>query len=184
MNIRNQINSWTTKHRRFLAFMVRFLVTFFVLSFIYSLYLVLVERQGDLDMVTYWVSRGSHELAVWLGVADCEWSCFYDGCFVGRPGKMVNILEGCNGLRLAIVYAAYVVGIGGWNWRSLLQALVGLVVVQFFNVIRIGSLIALRDLGGDVYFFFIKYVFGVFIYGSVIVLWILKPRIDRWLGAK
>jgi len=24
----------------------------------------------------------------------------------------------------------------------------------------------------------------VFIYGSIVVLWILKPKIDRWMGAK
>ena len=128
--------------------------------------------------------RLSHETARFLGVADCEWSCFLDGCYVGREGRMVNILEGCNGLRLAIVYAAYVIGIGGWTWRSLLQAFIGLFVVQLFNVVRIGSLVALRDHGGDTYFFFIKYVFGLFIYGSIVVLWMLKPRIDRWMGAR
>ena len=178
------LTAWIRSNRPFLGFVVRFLVTFFVLSFLYSLYLVLVKRNGDLDMVTYWVSRLSHETARFMGVADCEWSCFLDGCYVGREGRMVNILEGCNGLRLAIVYAAYVIGIGGWTWRSLVQAFVGLFVVQIFNVIRIGSLVALRDHGGDTYFFFIKYVFGVFIYGSIVLLWILKPRIDRWMGAK
>jgi hypothetical protein len=24
----------------------------------------------------------------------------------------------------------------------------------------------------------------VFIYGSIVLLWILKPRIDQWMGAK
>jgi hypothetical protein len=61
---------------------------------------------------------------------------------------------------------------------------IGLFVVQLFNVIRIGSLIALRDYGGDIYFYFIKYVFGLWIYGSVILLWILKPKIDKMLGSK
>ena len=97
---------------------------------------------------------------------------------------MVNVLEGCNGLKLAIVYAAYVIGVGGWNWNSLLQMFVGLFVVQLFNVIRISSLIALLDNGGRAYFFFIKYVFGLAIYGSVIVLWLLKPEIDKILKSK
>jgi exosortase/archaeosortase family protein len=175
---------WASENRSFLFFIGRFLFTFFVLSFLYSLYLVYTERQGDLDLVTYWISRGSHEFALMAGVADCEWSCFLEGCYVGRPGRMVNILEGCNGLRLAIVYGAYVIGIGGFNWRSFAQMFIGLFVVQVFNVIRIGSLIALRDYGGDIYFYFIKYVFGLWIYGSVILLWILKPKIDKMLGSK
>ena len=176
------VSAWIRENRAFLGFIARFLVTFLVLSFAYSLYLVLVKRSGDLDLVTYWVSRLSYETARFMGVADCEWSCFLDGCYVGREGRMVNILEGCNGLRLAIVYSAYVIGIGGWSWRSMMQALVGLFAVQLFNVVRIGALVALRDHGGDTYFFFIKYVFGVFIYGSIVLLWILKPRMDRWMG--
>ena len=51
---------WIQKNRPFLGFVLRFLLTFFVLSFLYSLYLVVVKRNGDLDMVTYWVSRLSH----------------------------------------------------------------------------------------------------------------------------
>ena len=180
----NSLRIWAVNNRPFLFFIGRFLLTFFALSGLYSLYLNYVELHGDLDLITYWISRGSYELALSLGVTECEWSCFIDGCYVGRPGKMVNIIEGCNGLRLAIVYAAYVIGIGGWNWNSLLQMTIGLVVVQLFNVIRIGSLIALLDDGGKAYFYFIKYIFGVFIYGSVIVLWLLKPEIDKLLGVK
>ena len=178
------LKTWAGNNRPFLLFIGRFLLTFFALSGLYSLYLNYIELQGDLDLVTYWISRGSYEMARFVGVADCEWACFIDGCYVGRPGHTVNIIEGCNGLRLAIVYAAYVIGIGGWNWNSLLQATIGLVVVQIFNIIRIGSLIALLDGGGVVYFFFIKYVFGVAIYGSVVVLWLLKPKIDKLLGVK
>lgn len=164
--------------------MGRFLSTFLILNAAYYLYLNVTNRVGGLDMFTYWVSYGSHSLARFFGVADCEWSCFLDGCYVGRPGRMVNVIEGCNGLKLAIVYAAYVIGIGGLNLKNLLQSIIGLLVVQFFNIIRIASLVALRDQGGDAYFFFLKYIFGIWIYGSVIVLWILKPRIDKWLGQK
>ena len=56
------------------------------------------------------------------------------------------------------------------------MGIVGIVVIQFFNVFRIGILVVLRDIGGDLYFFFIKYMFGVIIYLSILFLWLLKPQ--------
>jgi len=81
---------------------------------------------------------------------------------------------------LALVYECYIVGSGGWKWSSLAQVIAGIIVVQFFNVLRIGMLVVLRDLGGDIYFFFIKYVFNVLIYISILFLWILKPYVNRF----
>ena len=68
------------------------------------------------------------------------------------------------------------------NYKStFIQAVLGIITIPFFNVFRIGMLVVLRDLGGDAYFFFIKYIFGVFIYVSIIALLLLKPAIDKRL---
>lgn len=178
-----KFSSWHKSNKIFLRFLLRFILAFLSLTLTYELYLHYTNEIGSLDAITYFISRGSFETAKALGVVDCQWSCFYDGCYVGREGKMVNIIEGCNGLRLAIVYSAYVIGIGGINFESLLQMIVGFIIVQFFNIFRIGLLIALRDNGGDYYFFFLKYFFTVSIYLSVVVLWLLKPRINEKINA-
>lgn len=169
----------TLKDAGFRSFIIRFLCTLLVLTIIYESYLWLTEQQRELDWVTYKVSELSHALATALGVANCEFSCFMDGCRIGVEGKMINVLEGCNGLMLALVYASYIVGSGGFKWSSLVQVVIGIIVVQFFNVFRIGMLVVLRDLGGDAYFFFIKYLFNVIIYVSILFLWILKPHVDH-----
>jgi len=174
-----QLQHWRESNEKFITFLVRFALAFLALTAIYESYLAYTTKIGELDLVTYFISRGSFETARFLGVADCQWSCFYDGCYVGREGKMVNVLEGCNGLRLAIVYSAYIIGIGGLNIQSLLQMIIGFFVVQGFNVFRIGLLIALRDHGGDAYFYFLKYFFTLSIYSSVVLLWLIKPRLDR-----
>jgi len=80
---------------------------------------------------------------------------------------------------LALVYSSYIIGISGWKWQSLVQVIIGIIVIQFFNVLRIGILVVLRDIGGDLYFFFIKYVFNVLIYVAILFLWILKPYVDK-----
>ena len=182
MGVPSQLKNWRESNEKFIRFLIRFTLGFIALSGLYELYLAYTSSIGELDQVTYFISRGSFETARALGVADCQWSCFYDGCYVGREGKMVNILEGCNGLRLAIVYSAYIIGIGGINLSSLLQMIIGFIVIQFFNVFRIGLLIALRDHGGDYYFYFLKYFFTLSIYSSVVILWLFKPRIDRWIS--
>lgn len=163
----------------FVKFIGRFLSCLIVFTIIYEGYLWFTEQQRELDWITYKVSELSHALAVALGVANCEFSCFMDGCYIGVEGKMINVLEGCNGLKLALVYSSYIIGVSGWKWQSVVQVIVGVIVIQFFNVLRIGMLVVLRDIGGDLYFFFIKYVFNVLIYIAILFLWLIKPYIDR-----
>lgn len=165
----------------FVKFIGRFLSCLIVFTIIYEGYLWFTEQQRELDWITYKVSELSHALAVALGVANCEFSCFMDGCYIGVEGKMINVLEGCNGLKLALVYSSYIIGVSGWKWQSVAQVIVGVIVIQFFNVLRIGMLVVLRDIGGDLYFFFIKYVFNVLIYIAILFLWLIKPYIDRAL---
>ena len=169
------------KDREFIRFLGRFLSCLIVFTIVYEGYLWFTEQQRELDWITYKVSELSHALAVALGVANCEFSCFMDGCYIGVEGKMINVLEGCNGLKLALVYSSYIIGVSGWKWQSVVQVIVGVIVIQFFNVFRIGMLVVLRDIGGDLYFFFIKYVFNVLIYIAILFLWLIKPYIDRAL---
>jgi len=168
----------------FRDFIIRFLSTLIILTLIYEAYLWFTEQQRELDWVTYKVSELSHALATALGVANCEFSCFMDGCRIGVEGRMINVIEGCNGLMLALVYASYIVGSGGVDTSSLVQVIVGIIVVQFFNVLRIGMLVVLQDIGGDAYFYFVKYIFNALIYLSILFLWILKPYVDKALNHK
>lgn len=167
--------------RPFIGFITRFSLTFVALSMAYQLYLQYTEYTHTLDWVTYSVSEFSYYLAQALGVADCTFNCFIEGCYVGREGKLIHVIEGCNGFKLAIAYASFIVGYSRWNVKVLVQVMIGLLVIQAFNVLRIGVLIALRDLGGDVYFYFIKYLFGSVIYAAILTLWSLQPRFDRWI---
>ena len=128
----NRINIKEIYEHPVTRFSVRFLGYLTLLWMMYQSYLFWTHAHGELDWVTYKVSELSHALATKLGVANCEFSCFIDGCYVGREGKMVNVLEGCNGLKLAIVYAAYLHTrlIRGWQGRKpALVAAAGLVVI-------------------------------------------------------
>lgn len=177
------LQSILEKERSFILFLVRFMLTYIALIALYKLYLEYTVYTHTLDWVTYSVSEFSFYLAKGLGVADCTFSCFIEGCFVGREGKLIHVVEGCNGFRLAIAYGAFIAGFSGFNFKTLLQILLGLCIIQAFNIFRIGVLIALRDFGGDAYFYFIKYLFGALIYASIFTLWSLQPTFNKWLHA-
>src|SRR6056300_1680794 len=162
------LSPFIQSERAFLAFSLRFLGTYAILVFAYFLYLKYTTYTHSLDWVTYSISECSYYLAKAFGVGDCTFSCFIEGCYVGREGKLIHVVEGCNGFKLAIAYAAFIVGFSGISWRTLLQVLLGV-------------LVALRDLGGDVYFYFIKYLFGSVIYAAIITLWSLQPYFERYL---
>jgi len=169
------------KELPFVLFLIRFVLTYSALIGMYQLYLKFTLYTHTLDWVTYSVSEFSFYLAQALGVTDCTFSCFIEGCFVGREGKLIHVVEGCNGLRLAIAYGAFIAGYSGFNFKTLLQIIAGLCIIQGFNIFRIGVLIVLRDLGGDAYFYFIKYLFGALIYASIFTLWSLQPTFNKWL---
>lgn len=56
-------------------------------------------------------------------------------------------------------------------------------VLRFFSafVLMGAALIVFMKQGGNFYFFLIKSSFLTFIYGAIVILWLLKPWIDRWL---
>ena len=104
------------------GFAIRFSISLVVLLSVYKLYLWSTAQQEDLDWITYQVSALSHRFALLLGVANCEFSCFMDGCRIGVAGKMINVLEGCNGIKLGFVYIAYLVGVNGRSKSTFIQA--------------------------------------------------------------
>ena len=56
-------------------------------------------------------------------------------------------------------------------------------VLRFFLafILMRAALIVLFEQGGNSYFFLIKNNFLTFTYGAIVILWLLKPWIDRWL---
>lgn len=170
-------------NRPFLKFVLRCGGNLVLLTLAYSLYLNFFEKVGDLDIVTYKVSQWSLAFAQQIGLNGGDLICYLNGCSAGSPGRMVDILQSCNGVRILTFFAAYVFAFG-WNWKSAFITLLGLLVVQSINIIRIGSLIALRDFSGDTYFNLVENVFNAFIYGIVIVLIFTRSHLMEFLSRR
>lgn len=177
----NKIQSWREANKEFIGFVIRFALSFLVLSSFYELYLKYSSEIDQLDSITYFVSRGSFEAARILGVADCEWSCFYGGCFIGSGTGSVSVISGCNGLILIILYVSYIIGFSRLSINSLIHSVIGALVITLFNITRIGLLILFVQSNSFEYFIHVKTAFTLFLYLSIIALWLLKPKIDSIL---
>ena len=91
-----------------------------------------------------------------------------------RPG--VTVKEGCNGFKILWIYISFLIAFPG-PWKMKLWFIpVTAVLLQLFNVFRIGALagVILTQESGS--FGLIKKVIAVAMHGSVLVLWFLWIR--------
>jgi exosortase family protein XrtF len=92
---------------------------------------------------------------------------FYHDKWVAR------IIEGCNAVSVIILFMSFVIAFTGKFKQTLAFILIGIIVIHFFNVLRIALLCM-------AIFHFPKYepilhgvIFPLFIYGIVFLLWII-----------
>jgi exosortase family protein XrtF len=86
---------------------------------------------------------------------------------------MLNIYEGCNGINVMIVFAAFVVAFGGRVKRLGWFLPAGMVIIHMSNIVRI-ALLYFVAVGYQHYFYYVhKYVFTAAIYLIVFLLWVV-----------
>ena len=167
------------KYKSVIRFVVLFLGTYLVLTFLYSWYL---HSSKDSiyppDFVTHLVARQSSDVLNGLGYeamvtphdSQPTMKLFVNGEYLAR------IIEGCNAISIIILFVAFVIAFAQKLKKTLLFVLAGMVLIYGVNIIRIAILaIALFE--------FPQYdellhgvVFPGIIYGMVFLLWMLWVR--------
>lgn len=85
--------------------------------------------------------------------------------------RVLNVYEGCNGINVMIVFAAFVVAFGGPPRYLVWFLLAGVVVIHLANIGRI-SLLYHTALSFRAYFYYVhKYFFTAILYLIVFILW-------------
>lgn len=163
-------------YKPFLVFLGKFLMTYFVLTFLYESYLNQFDPlHFEVDGFTQLVSNQSVGLQKFFGFEVHESinnsevcvNIFFNNRFVAK------IIEGCNGLSVIIMFVAFVVAFTG-NWKpTVLYIIGGSLLIHLVNVFRIAVLCVLM-------FYYPKYehvlhsvVFPLIIYGLVFLLWVI-----------
>lgn len=154
-----------------IRFLFVFLAIYFVGNIVYGLY---IESFGErADKITLWVGKQS---VGFISLFDAEVT---SAPGVDRPtmqlqkgsDTIVNFYEGCNGVNVMIVFVAFI-----FAFKSSVKAMawfipLGLVVIHFFNLVRIGLLFSSAQHNPQLFYYFHKYIFTAFIYAIVFLLW-------------
>ena len=95
---------------------------------------------------------------------------------VYRSQPIVTVYEGCNGLNVMIIFIAFIFAFGPLQKTAAWFILIGMIVIHAINLLRIGLLFMVTLQLPDYLYLSHKYLFTAFIYGFVVLLWMLWVR--------
>lgn len=168
------------KYNKVIRFILTFLGTYIVFTFIYQLYLQHFSSQEHYpDYITHVVAVQSEALVTSFGydsriepaIDYPSMNLFVNGYFVAR------VIEGCNAVSIMVLFIAFMLAFFG-NWKpTLLFIFAGTAIIYAMNVIRIAVLsIGIYELPQYAHFLH-EIVFPLIIYGTVFILWLLWIKI-------
>jgi exosortase family protein XrtF len=170
------LKEYLLQYKSFLLFLVKFFVTYLVLSFVYQSYLNRFDQKNN-QVDTFTVSVANQTIAVLSVVDNQSYSMpnlnepsvklFYKNKWVAR------IIEGCNALSVMILFVSFIIAFSGKFKTMLLFILSGIVIIHIFNVLRIALLSMAVFHYPEYQDFLHSVIFPLFIYGVVFVLWVI-----------
>jgi exosortase family protein XrtF len=167
------------KYRAVIRFVLLFLGTYLVLSFLYSFYLnVSAGTSYHPDFITHLVAKQSTSIISSLGYdaeivpheTEALMELYINKRYLGR------IIEGCNAVSIIILFIAFIVAFAKNFKKTILFILAGSVLIYGANIIRIAVLSIALHLYPQYEKILHGVVFPALIYGMVFLLWMLWVR--------
>ncbi|WP_188620025.1 exosortase family protein XrtF [Flavobacterium suaedae] len=164
------------KNRPFFMFLIKFGLSYLVLSVVYWFYLSQFDvDKNEADSMTVMVAKQSKGVAELFGANAAIKPHSKEASFVFyiNNDSVLRVVEGCNAISVMILFTAFIVAFSTTFKRTSLYILAGIVIIHVLNITRI----ALLGLG---FYHYPEYeeflhdiVFPLFIYGVVFVLWVV-----------
>jgi exosortase family protein XrtF len=165
-----------SQHKIFFTFLAKFLLFYIAFSATYSLYLSQFDaKKNELDGFTQLVASQSVKIMSFFS-EDVKMSphefqpavqVIYNGKYVAR------VVEGCNGLSVMILFAAFIFAFSAQWKKTTLYILIGIMLLHLLNCVRIAflcfALFHYKQYGVLLH----GTIFPLIIYGAVFLLWIL-----------
>jgi exosortase family protein XrtF len=159
---------------------IKFLIVFFgsytILALLYQGFLTYVTFDGYYpDIITHQVAMQSYHLIDVLGF---DVQIFKDSespsMMIAINGEnVVRVIEGCNSISVIILFLSFVLAFFRGFKSTLIFILTGSVIIYILNVTRVALLVLglyfYKDYGDLLH----DIVFPLFIYGVVLVLWLI-----------
>ena len=90
--------------------------------------------------------------------------------------KVLHIANSCNGLELMVLYIGFIVAMPSRIWRKIYYIILGVLVLDFINILRSTGLIYLREYFHAYFDFAHHYLFKITIYATTFLIWMLYAR--------
>lgn len=168
------------KFKSVLRFILIFLGSYLVFSFLYNWYLEFFQSQKYYpDFITHLVAVQSEAIIETLGYTtrimphpqELSMKLYIDNIFLAR------IVEGCNAISIIILFASFVLSFFAKIKTTFLFILAGIVIIYVMNIVRIAVLaIGIYEYPQHSEFLH-SIVFPLIIYGTVFFLWIAWVRL-------
>jgi len=170
------VNNYWIQYKPFLLFLVKFIVTYLVLTFAYQYYLNQFDvKKYEVDGFTKFVSTQAEQALLFFNcdarielhpIQPC-YKFFYNGKFVSR------IVEGCNALSVIILFISFVIAFSGKIKNTIFFIIAGSLIIHVLNITRIALLMVAFYNFPEANFILHDILFPLAIYGTVFILWII-----------
>lgn len=167
------------KYKTVVRFILLFLGSYLLLTFLYSLYLGYSENGLYYpDFFTNLVAKQSNAVLQALG---------YNGAVKPEPtgpfmGLYINdiflasVVEGCNAISIIILFVAFIISFAQKFKKTLLFIFAGIALIYAVNILRIALLTIALYHYPEYTEFLHQIVFPAIIYGMVFLLWLFWVR--------
>jgi exosortase family protein XrtF len=170
------LKSLFTVYRPFLSFLLRFIVSYALLTLMYQGYLQQYDSsKKEVDYITYQVAEQSKWVLHFFddsaytapNYKEAGVKLFYHNTWIAR------IIEGCNAVSVMILFTAFVLAFRGTWQRTLWFVPVGIGLIHLANILRI-ALLAIALYHYPAYEHALHGIlFPMVIYGIVFLLWMV-----------
>ncbi|PXF59246.1 MAG: exosortase H [Deltaproteobacteria bacterium] len=116
----------------------RFAITYLVLMTLFFLLIALEPIQNVIDLNGFYTKAIIFITAKILDIMGI--SCMCQGAIITIAGISLHVKFGCNGLEAVLIYAGAIISFPATWGKKLLGIIVGFIVIQIVNIIRIVAL--------------------------------------------
>jgi len=166
------------KNKAVLIFLLRFFVSYFILSSIYQFYLSKTTADKELftsDPITCMVAKQTVGIANFIGLnfrtvqhtQELSYKLFTNEHYVAR------VVEGCNSISVIVLFLAFIIAFAGKIKHTFLFGIIGSLLIYILNLFRIILLTVAIDTLPEHTDFLHRIVFPAIIYGFTFLLWVV-----------
>lgn len=165
-----------TEFKPTIFFLVRFVVLYVACNLVYGL--LVVQYEPGPDPATIWVTeQTAFFLQVFGWPNQVVIQVIKPTVTILYQGKaIVAVYEGCNGINVMIIFITFLIAFGPRTKALLWFIPAGILILHVMNLFRIGLLFLVALYRPSYLYFSHKYLFTAFLYGVVLILWLIWVR--------